>query len=387
MEPRGGDPAGPEQQGEGSYPPAWAHLEGVREEYAKALGISIHIYIPASHFSLPRWGGGLHVHLFALPARSHWLSLWPVAPRVEVPAIFSWRLADGANKTLHPGQLLSQGTLKYDENGHAVAGFLGENIYVLFDLLGQADDVAPIMLRRILDLCLEGLTEVLSRGTGRPPHQLEVNLHRLKYATILAKLDHPATGRNSPGTPDPRHREAGFAADANFVQGQMAMLQENLKELSHQMASQTRLLRECGQRLRTLKKTEQSEEALVREFDGLLGLPDVRDVQVLEDRLRVFTDTVDAVVGGKRYRLGRFRVDIRFNGDVAIKNITRAYGYYDHPHIWNAKPCLGNIGQGILKLISEFQWVATVQLLLEYLKTVDPKGWYAPIDHWEELRA
>ena len=107
----------------------------------------------------------------------------------------------------------------------------------------------------------------------------------------------------------------------------------------------------------------------------------------MEDRLRVFTDTVDTVVASKRYRLGRFRLDIRFNGDVDIKNLTRAYGYYDHPHVWNAKPCLGNIHQSVLKLVSEFQWVATAELLLEYLKTVNPNGWYTPIDHWEELQA
>ena len=79
-------------------------------------------------------------------------------------------------------------------------------------------------------------------------------------------------------------------------------------------------------------------------------------------------------------------MDLRFNGEVTIKNLTRLHGYYDHPHVWNAKPCLGNIGQSVLKLVSKFQWVAAMQLLLEYLKSVNPKGWYAPIDHWEELR-
>ena len=361
-----------------------ARLEPVLEEYVKALGIPIRVHVSANHFSPPWWGGGLHLHVFALPARPHWLNLWPITPSVEMCAVFSLALAAKTNKALDPRQLFSQGALKYDPHGHAVAGILGENIYVLFDLLGQVEGVAPVMLRRTLDLCLEGLTESLSHWTGRLPHQLEITLHRLSHSTTLTSLDHSLLPEDS-GPHDPQHRAA-----ENFVDvcnGRMVAVEENLKELSRQMASQTRLLRNCRVRLGTLKQAEQSQELLERELDGLLGIPEVREVQVLGDRLRVFTDTVDTVVASKRYRLGRFRLDIRFNGDVAIKNLTRAYGYYDHPHIWNAKPCLGNLRHNVLKLVSEFQWVATAQLLLEYLKTVNPNGWYTPIDHWEELHA
>jgi hypothetical protein len=139
--------------------------------------------------------------------------------------------------------------------------------------------------------------------------------------------------------------------------------------------------------LSTLKEAEQSEDVLGRDIDALLGIPEVRGVEVLRDRLCVLTDTIDTVVAGKRYRLGRFRVDLLYNAEVTIRNLTRPYGYYDHPHVWNAKPCLGNIGPSVLKLASEFQWVAATELLLEYLKTVNPKEWYTPIEHWEELKA
>lgn len=366
------------------HAPVSKRLEPVLEEYAKALGIPMRVHAPVNHFSPPWWGSGLQLHVFALPAQPHWVSLWPITPCLEIPAVFSCALTKEKMKALDPRQLFSQGTLKYDRQGHAVAGILGENIYVLFDLLGQPEELVPLMLRRTLDLCLEGLTESLSHSNGRLPHQLEVTLNRLSHSTTLASLDHSSPW-NGPGTQDPHHREAG--APDNVFQRQTAAVAENLKELSRQMASQTRLLRHCRERLGTLKQAEQSTELLARELDGLLGIPEIRQIQVLEDRLRVFTDTVDTVVASKRYRLGCFRLDIRFNGDVDIKNLTRAHGYYDHPHVWNAKPCLGNIRQSVLKLVSEFQWVATTELLLEYLKTVNPNGWYTPIDHWEELHA
>jgi hypothetical protein len=364
------------------YVPGSGLLEPVLEEYAKALGIRIHVHAPTNHVSLPRWGDGLHLHLFALPVRPRWLTLWPITPTIEIPTVFSWPLAAGTKTALAPGSLFSRGVVKQDQKGHPVTGMLGENIYVLFDLLGQPEALALIILRRTLDLCLGGMAEWLSVATGRLPHQVQVSLHRLSHRTTLIILDQSAARGQGDTPPDARFPEAG-----NVLPEQVVGTEENLKELSRQMASQTRLLRTCQERFHTLKNAEQSEEALVRELEGLLRIPEVCDVEMLGDRLCVFTDTVDTVVAGKRYRLGRFRVDIRFNGDVAIKNLTRAHGYYDHPHIWNAKPCLGNIGQNVMKLVSEFQWVATAELLLEYLKTVNPKEWYTPIHHWEELPA
>jgi len=360
-------------------------LGSVLEEYGVALGSPIHAYAPASHLSPPRRGGGLYLHIFALPARPHWFSLWPIIPRVQIPAVFSWGLTPGTERALAPGTFFSQGVLKYDHQGHAIAGILGKNIYLLFDLQRQREELVPLLLRKTLDLCLGGLSGVLSLGSGGLPHRVQIILHRLSHTTALLTLDQHHARGDCRGTEDP---EAGVEGE-NAIQKRIAVKEENLKEISRHMGSQTRLLNSCRERLRmleTLKDAEQSEEALGRDIESLLGIPEVRDVEVHRDRLSVFTDTIDTVVAGKRYRLGSFHLDICFSGDVVVKNLTRAYGYYDHPHVWNAKPCLGNIGPSLLKLVSEFQWVAAVQLLIEYLKTVNPKEWYTPIDHWEGLR-
>ncbi len=375
------------QPGRMDHPEPPGPVGPILDEYAKALGIPVHVYTPSNHLSPPQWSTGLHLHIFALPARPHWLTIWPTAPTVKIPAVFSWRLATGTEKTFAPGNLFARGIVKHDQKGHAIAGILGENIYILFDLLGQPGAFVPVILRRMLDLCLGGMTEWLSLATGRLPHQVQVTLHRLSHRTTLITLNRSALRGDWKTDHDEQCGEAERGDGRDVRPRYMAEVEENLKELSRQMASQTRLLRNCQERFRTLKKTEQSEEALLREFDALLGIPDIRDVEILGDCLCVFTNTVETVVAGKRYRLGRFRVDIRFNGDVTIKNLTKAHGYYDHPHVWNTKPCLGNIGQSVMKLVGEFQWVAAAELLLEYLKTVNPKEWYTPIHHWEELPA
>jgi hypothetical protein len=303
-----------------------------------------------------------------------------------MPAVLPWDPPGGPPGALAPGSLFSQGRLKHDPHGRGIAGILGENIYILFDLFRYPAVLVPVALRKSLDLCLPGMVEWLSLQSGRLPNQIHVTLHRLSHRTTLMTLDYAACVE--PFDPlDPSDGPATTAETGDLIRKRMTVVENSLEELSRQMALQTRLLGNCRERVRILKEADQPEDLLVREIEALLEIPEVREVDVLGDRLRVFTDTVDTMVAGKRYRLGRFRLDIRFNGEVAIKNLTRAYGYYDHPHVWNAKPCLGNIRQSIVRLVGEFQWVATAQLLLEYLKTVNPNGWYTPIDHWEDLPA
>jgi hypothetical protein len=362
-------------------------LDSVLQEYGRALETPIHAYAPPNHLSPPRRGGGIHLHVFALPARPHRLSFRPVAPTIEMPAVISWVQAPETLRALAPGKLFAQGRLRRDAQGRALAGILGENIYLLFDLFKHPEALVPVALRRSLDLCLSAIPEWLSVQTGRLPHQIQATLHRLSHRTTLMTLECAEAWREHSSPPDPSAGPSGVSETDDVIRRRIAVVEDSLKELSRQMALHTRMLSSCRERIRVLKEAEQSEELLVREIEALTEIPGVREVEVQGDCLRVITDTVDTVVAGKRYRLGRFRLDIRFNGDVAIKNLTRAYGYYDHPHVWNAKPCLGNIGHSVPKLVSEFQWVAAAQLLIEYLKTINPKEWYTPIDHWEEVRA
>src|SRR3989304_5995676 len=223
-------------------------IESVLEEHEAALGSPMPAYAPASHLSPPRRGGGLHLHIFALPARPHWFSLWPIIPSVEIPAVLSWGLRPGTEGALAPGTLFSQGVLKYDHSGHAIAGILGENIYLLFDLQGQPEELVPLLLRKAFDLCLGGMSGVLSLEIGRLPHQVQIILHRFSHTTALLTLDQLNARGDRPGHGDPE----GGVEDEDWMQKRIAVKEENLKELSRQMRSQTRLLNSCRERLRLL---------------------------------------------------------------------------------------------------------------------------------------
>jgi hypothetical protein len=77
-------------------------------------------------------------------------------------------------------------------------------------------------------------------------------------------------------------------------------------------------------------------------------------------------------------------VDLHFNGDVRMRNLTDRVGPYDHPHIHQGRPYLGTIREGIAKLLGEFQFVAAAEVLMDFLHTVNPADWRLAVSHWPE---
>ncbi|MEK7338752.1 MAG: hypothetical protein AABZ75_05190, partial [candidate division NC10 bacterium] len=90
---------------------------------------------------------------------------------------------------------------------------------------------------------------------------------------------------------------------------------------------------------------------------------------------------------GARYRLGCFQIDLGETGTIAVRNLTDPYGLYDHPHVWDGRPCLGNVREGLAKLVAEYQWVAAAEVLLDFLRTVTPRDWYVPVTQWKAVPA
>ncbi len=103
--------------------------------------------------------------------------------------------------------------------------------------------------------------------------------------------------------------------------------------------------------------------------------------------VRLVTAPIEAAHGGVRYRLGCFEINLAETGVVTVRNLTDAYGFYDHPHVWDGRPCLGNVREGVAKLLAEYQWVAAAEVLLDFLRTVTPQDWYVPVTHWKVVPA
>jgi len=102
--------------------------------------------------------------------------------------------------------------------------------------------------------------------------------------------------------------------------------------------------------------------------------------------IRVFTDMIVIPYHGKNYKIGKFRIDIYIdgsNGAVKAYNLTDGKEHVFHPHVKkDGYCCLGNITEGVTKLLAEYQYAVLIQLMINYLHTYNPGSTYCDIEHW-----
>jgi hypothetical protein len=358
-----------------------ATLEAVARDYATALGLPIVLHCPSRGYSRRRLDRRLHVHLHALPLRPLWLALSSEASAVRVPVVLGHRLVE-TDAYAPPGRL-ARGVSLTDEDGLAVLHVLVNNIYILFDLAGQPEPLARLLLRKSLDLALPHVRAWISEVAALPEPRLKVVVNRLRRETALeeALLREAARARSREAYAEQQRR--GLREETRSVEEEIRATEHAVEELSCRLTQEARHLVACRRRLRVLQGETTEADDAADDWRRLLGLEGVRDVAVYAGGLRLVTGPIEVAHGGVRYRLGCFEIDLAETGAIAVRNLTDAYGLYDHPHVWNGRPCLGNVREGVAKLVAEYQWVAAAEVLLDFLRTITPQDWYVPVTHWK----
>jgi hypothetical protein len=102
------------------------------------------------------------------------------------------------------------------------------------------------------------------------------------------------------------------------------------------------------------------------------------------ETLQIFTEPIVVQYGYRRYWIGQFRLDLSLDGRLLIRNLTDRYETYDHPHVENGRPCLGNLQEWVPALLRRREFAAAAELLLQYLRTVNPGDWRKPVTCWRE---
>jgi hypothetical protein len=360
-------------------------LEVVACDYEAALGVPIVLHYPPRGYSRHSLDRRLHVHLHALPFRPLWLALSSTTSTVPLPVVLGHRLA-GTDAYAPPGRL-ARGVNLTDEDGRAVLHVLFNNIYVLFDLIGQPEPLPRLLLRKSLDLVLPHVTPWISEVAARPAPRLTAVLNRLRRETGREEgvLREAARARAREAYAE-QHRR-GLREDSRFVEEEIRAAEHAVEELSRRLTQEARHLAACRRRLRVLRGETADAAEVADDWRRLEGLEGVRDVVVYGGGIRLVTGPIEVAHGGARYRLGSFEIDLAETGGIAVRNLTDAYGLYDHPHVWNGRPCLGNVREGVAKLVAEYQWVAAAEVLLDFLRTVTPQDWYVPVTHWKATPA
>jgi hypothetical protein len=144
------------------------------------------------------------------------------------------------------------------------------------------------------------------------------------------------------------------------------------------------LLRRSLKGLRHVSSEDQPDYR--SEFDRLNKISGIKALNIGAGFLTLDTDTIIIKHQDKQYQIGDFRLDIYMNGYIRMRNIKNPgrYPYYDHPHIRDGEPCVGNHTEAVAKLIAEGQLSTVASLLLSYLHSYNPEDAYCEITYWPE---
>jgi hypothetical protein len=372
---RGGSPtAGPDREA----------IRAVLSRYAAVLNIPISFHTALNRYSRPAGADAVHLHPFALPTPPMLFGAWARVSLVDLPLAHGIPLKPEAQRALAPGTQLGRGSPILDGDGHTVGEYLGANLYCLFDLLSQDPAWIPMLLRRHLDLGIPYLVPKLVAGRGVSAERVMKGMRLLQDETEALVGTCRADLRQASREAYVRACHERVAEEIRFLHAEIAFLEDGVEEMARRTTTDTRRLREGYRRLRTLQGRTDGAESSGGELERLQALPGVCQAGVQDGRISLTTAPVLVEHEGRHYHLGRFQVDLNFNGDVRIRNLTNPVGTHDHPHIHRTRPCLGPIREGIAKLLGEFQFVAAAEVLIDFLHTVNPADWRLPVRRWPE---
>lgn len=192
-----------------------------------------------------------------------------------------------------------------------------------------------------------------------------------------------------PATPGALRRllEDSLAEQRAALERELAEITAQIAELSRRLIALDRRLPACVRRLEALRGRADLEAFAAAELERLRSLAGVQAVAVEGSALVVITEPLEVVWEGSTYRLGRYRLVLDLAGEIRIESLDRLgpRASWDHPHVQGGLPCLGNLREGVLKLIAEYELALATQVLLGFLSSYQPDTAYTPIEGWPRV--
>ena len=273
-----------------------------------------------------------------------------------------------------------EGVAIIDLNGWPAAELIGEtNLYIHHDICHFGRDRELEIFRHILEETVVALT--------MPPKE------KAERQKKLAEEKR-------------KHARQAYAQECS------ARLQKSLAELENKISNDNEKMRELQQSIvntiRSVKESKLQLEHLAsfrsrthelygQEFDKLLTVKGVRDVNISNGIITVFTDILYCVDPrtDKRHEIGAFRIEIYTDGSndgVHWYNLTRLVEGYKKemqaPHVFpDGKACLGSAQEVFPELIANYEFAAVAMLAIQFVESVntdDSAGKH--IDKWPIAR-
>jgi hypothetical protein len=298
----------------------------------------------------------------------HFYSTAVETGKTKITKVYGRTLSGGQVDGLIPACQACHGVGIADRDGVLVAEIVDDNLYILFDLPHVGGD---------------HVTEIFSEVMK-------------KYFAIKGKVS-----SDIDRVLEPVKKSMGMSSRDKFVRDCNMLIDINIKELESELIRcnremenyQQEFIRRTREReiietkLHPLQATHGEKETwAIKEYDALCKTPHVQDIELEGNIIRVYTDMIIIPYRGKNYKIGKFRIDIFIdgsNGAVKAYNLTDGKDRVFHPHIKkDGYCCLGNISEGVTKLLAEYQYAVLIQLMINYLQTYNPGSTYYDIDNW-----
>jgi hypothetical protein len=191
------------------------------------------------------------------------------------------------------------------------------------------------------------------------------------------------------------HKREYAEAVETFLNAQVALTEEELDaaekrvaSLSKELVQAVRAVHQSRKHHQTVQRSAAAEvEEREEEFEDLMQIRRVRSIAAEGSVITVLTEPMVLEHAGRHYRIGEFSVAVDLNGTIAIRNLSNTItkGGWEHPHVQGGLPCLGNVRDGMMKLLGEGSLVPLTSILIQFLESYDPETAYAPIESWEQV--
>jgi len=340
-----------------------AFLERAREILLPALGRDVVISSYTQlHKVVPPEDGNFHVYLWASISGNH-----NAGNRNRRSVLFG--LSMGSQEWNWHGPSEQSRVFFAPENNAAVAELMGDNLYIFVPINDERlAHVGPDIFSCILQMVVES-------GALGTPVSLEERAAMIRgiQKGLFVKLCGSRMAHNIQVT------EAAIRDKDARLEKQRTQLLNGYLQLK---ASREKLSRPAA---------PIEGEKFGNEFDGLLRVPKVHRVVVVDYRVEVYTDTIYCRDPRTKilHELGKFRICVDvFGGDVKWFNLTRRINGHKKnmhaPHVFDeGEACLGSAAETLAELLSNFEISATVMYAIQFLESVnvdDDSGRH--VDRW-----
>jgi hypothetical protein len=323
------------------------HLSDMRpilRNFSVALQRGIVLRNPHRSRSTPVFGGPyLHINFWSTPNTEE--STMPTT----IGTIFGIRLEGGQNDGLTP---TGTGIQLKDPHGKTAAEVHGNTIFVLFDLPHGRN------AGKLLEFILMEYSKITPEIRARYLATLEAEqVIRNKTNFIEFCMEKHLTHATA-------HREL------------IKQNEETLQTLSTDISAKVVALNNKHILLKELESRDLAAHH-AEEYQTLLALPHVKEVEVEGTKIKVLTNTIYYEYKAQWYELGDYQIvfdrETMQITNLRVEELTKQK-YYHHPHVFEREHgnnvCMGNIGEGVRHLLRNYEYAVAVQVMIEFLHNI-----------------